>query len=142
MDDERLARLHILLVDDEPDVVRGITRVMHQRHPGWTVHMAVAVTDAMRILSSRGPDIDAAVCDINMPTLPGTSLLKLIQDLFPWIARITLSGMLDPGSILGASRFAEVHLCKPLPAERLCDEIIRLCRERSGTAERVPRPLP
>lgn len=140
MDDpERLSHLSVLLLDDDYQVVAGIARVIRRRHPGWTVHEALAITDAMRILDAHGVSIDVAVCDIRLPHLPGTSLLGLIREMFPWIIRITLSGMLDPESLAGAERNAEAHFCKPLPAERLCDAIIRLCRERPWSGERIPR---
>jgi len=117
-------RLHILLVDDDFFLIDALRRGIRVAYPGWTVHEAVTVQDAMRILDRRASGLDAAVCDINMPELSGTKLLKLIRDLFPHVIRVSLSGMLDGPSIVGAAKYAECQLCKPIPAAQLCDRVI------------------
>jgi DNA-binding NtrC family response regulator len=124
-------RLHILLVDDDFSLIDGIRRGLHRTFPGWTVYEAISVADAMRTLDRLAPSLDVVVCDLNMPELSGTKLLKLIQDMFPHIVRISLSGMLDGRSIVGATKHAECQLCKPISIEQLCNRIIQTCCARS-----------
>ncbi|MBN8524551.1 MAG: response regulator [Planctomycetes bacterium] len=123
-------RLHLLLVDDDLFLLEALQRGIHRSRPGWSVHAAGSAVQAMRLLDRLGADLDVAVCDILMPELPGTRLLKLIRDLFPHIVRMSLSGMLDGPSLVGAGKHSECRLCKPIPAELLCLHIIATYCER------------
>jgi len=134
------ANLRVLLLDDDWRITEGLRRHIHQHHPGWKVHQSIAVADALRVLDRHALEIDVAVCDINMPEVPGTQLLKLIRDAYPWMVRITLSGMLDAQSLVDSNKYAECKLVKPLAAERLCAEIVRLCGERGDSTP--PRVMP
>lgn len=123
--------LRLLVVDDDPLVIAGIRRNLRLCHPGWTVREAGSAMDAMHVLQRHANSIDVVVCDINMPFTPGTRLLKVMHALFPWIVRIALSGMLNGPTLVGCHKHAESHLCKPIPADRLFAEILRLYRLRT-----------
>lgn len=126
-------RLRILLVDDDYCLLHALHRDLCRAYPGWTIHGATTIAEAMRILDRSAANLDVIVCDINMPDLPGTKLLKLTRDLFPHIVRISLSGMIDASSLVGAGKYSEWRLCKPLPAQRLCEHIIEaFCRRQDA----------
>lgn len=122
--------LRLLVVDDDPLLLAGLRRNMRLSQPGWTVQEAGSVMEAMHVLQRHANSIDVAICDINLPLVPGTRLLKVMHAMFPWIIRVTLSGMLNGATLVGCNKHAEAHLCKPVPANLLFAEILRLHRLR------------
>jgi DNA-binding NtrC family response regulator len=133
-------RLRVLLVDDDTYLLHALKREFRRLQPGWIVVDTSSIPAAMRMLKQRADELDVAVCDIGMPDLPGTKLLKLISNLFPHIVRISLSGMLDGPSLVGAGKYAECQICKPIPAEQLCAHIVQSCRQRQVAAGDQPNP--
>lgn len=117
-------RLRLLLVDDDLFLLDALQRGMRRAHPTWSVHAAGSVPQAMRLLERLGPELDVVICDILMPDLPGTRLLKLIRELFPHIVRVSLSGMLDGPSLVGAGKYSECRLCKPILVDELCAKVV------------------
>ncbi len=126
-------RLRILLVDDDCYLLHALHRDLKRAYPDWTLYEATSVAEAMRILDRSAANLDVIVCDIRMPELSGTKLLKLTRDRFPHIVRISLSGMIDGASLIGALKYSECRLCKPLPAQRLSGHIIEtFCRRQDA----------
>jgi putative two-component system response regulator len=70
-------RSHILLVDDEPKVLRGLERVLLDDVSDWTVNTASGAEEALAKL--RQADYDAVVTDVNMPGRDGFALLSEIR---------------------------------------------------------------
>jgi len=66
---------HVLLVDDEPDVLRGFARVLRER--GHDVTSASRATEAMAKLSMG--HFDVVVSDIGMPDMDGIQLLREVR---------------------------------------------------------------
>lgn len=65
----------VLLVDDEPEVLRGFARVLRTR--GHEVVMAARGAEAIQKLSER--PFDVIVSDIAMPDMDGLQLLKEVR---------------------------------------------------------------
>jgi putative two-component system response regulator len=68
---------HVLLVDDEPEVLRGLQRVLGHAQSDWDVSTACRADDALHKL--RQTPCDAIVTDVNMPGQDGLTLLAEIQ---------------------------------------------------------------
>jgi CheY-like chemotaxis protein len=69
----------ILLIDDEPSIVRGLTRLLHR--DGYTVHTADNGQQALAQL--RAQHYDVVLCDLHMPALDGPTLYTIVQQHDP-----------------------------------------------------------
>jgi len=63
----------ILLVDDEPKILRGLRRVLSDDQSAWDVSTAGGADEAL--VRMRQIDFDAVVTDANMPGRDGFALL-------------------------------------------------------------------
>ncbi len=95
----------VLFVDDEPDVLSAIKRVMIDEP--YDILFAESGEDALAILKRR--DVHAVVVDLGMPKMDGLTLLKEIEQSDPHIIRLVLSVFSDSDSILSATNKGNVH---------------------------------
>jgi len=65
----------ILVVDDEPEVVEAIRRVLE--HAGFAVAVASSVESGLQITQERQPDV--VVTDVIMPKVHGLELIKALR---------------------------------------------------------------
>ncbi len=78
----------VLLVDDEPNVLDGLTRVL--RKEPYQILTANSAEDAARLLQGNG--IDLIVSDEEMPGMSGTEFLGRVAQDYPDTVRIVLTG--------------------------------------------------
>ena len=78
----------VLLVDDEPHVLAGLRRVLHQEP--YDLLCAGSVQDAFGYL--RGQTVDAIITDQDMPGMRGTTFLATVCREFPDTVRFMLTG--------------------------------------------------
>lgn len=87
----RLRKRRILIVDDEPMLLRSVSR--HLELLGWDV---VSCTDGGQGReAAHGGAFDAIVADLDLPTLTGTDLMDSLRDLRPSPRLIITSGHED-----------------------------------------------
>lgn len=121
---------NVLLVDDDIDLQEMNQLVL--RHRGHTVSLAYSAAEARTALDGSKPDI--VVLDVVMENATaGIDLAREIHERLPEIPVIMLTGIrgkLDPapqGFELDESKLPVVKfLDKPVPSERLADEIQQL----------------
>ena len=101
---------HILLVDDEPEVLNAISRVLRR---DYDISKANSAHEALSILEHT--DVDIILSDIRMPNLDGIELLRIIKRNKPAIARVLLSGYSDMDQSQKAieDNVASIILTKP-----------------------------
>ncbi len=122
---KNIDELSILFVDDEQAILDGIRRVLKPLHPSWRPQFVADPLKALLFLKQHAiSDLDVIVCDINMPNINGLQILQAVTEHYPAIIRIALSGQLDMKTMLGTSKFADCHLCKPVNMDQLCSTII------------------
>ncbi|MBN1510942.1 MAG: response regulator [Phycisphaerae bacterium] len=68
----------ILLVDDEPEALRGLERVLSTEPSGWAVCTAGSADEALARM--READFDAVVTDVRMPGRDGFWLLEAVRN--------------------------------------------------------------
>jgi diguanylate cyclase (GGDEF)-like protein len=109
--------IHILFVDDEPDILRAIDRLL--RKESYILHFAGSGSEALAIMAKTPMHI--VVTDIKMPGMDGLSLLKQIQALYPDTVRMALSGYLQIGQLLPCINTGEIfrYVTKPTKPEDL-----------------------
>ena len=83
--------MRILLVDDEPGVVRALTRLF--KGLGHEVASASCGPAAVALLDHFEPD--AVVSDYRMPGMTGAELLAVVARRYPAARRVLLSGFAD-----------------------------------------------
>lgn len=116
---------HILFVDDDPNLLSGIRRVIRKRAHDWTGHFAGSGLDALALM--REHKIDVVVTDMRMPRMDGSALLRVVSERYPNTVRIVLSGHQELEAALRAVPIAHQFLVKPCEPERLCGTIDRAC---------------
>jgi len=78
----------ILVVDDEPEVVEAIRRVLE--HAGFAVAVASSVESGLQITREHQPDV--VVTDVIMPKVHGLELIKALRARYPGVRVIAISG--------------------------------------------------
>jgi len=110
-------KLKILFVDDEPNIISGIKRMMYFMKSEWEMYFALSGLDALEKLANN--EIDIVISDMRMPGMDGAVLLEKVKELYPSTIRIILSGYSDKDLVLKASRSAHQILAKPIDAQIL-----------------------
>jgi len=118
----------VLLVDDEPNVLHGLTRALRQQP--FRTCTARSAEEAMDVLKAHS--VDLVVSDENMPGMCGTRFLSWVADTFPEVMRIILTGQPSVPSALHAINEGRVYryLTKP------CDTVELALAIRHGLEER------
>ncbi|OOE44679.1 hypothetical protein BZG06_08795 [Salinivibrio kushneri] len=116
-----MAYTEILLVDDEPHILRALKREL--RHFVAHIHTAASGEQALTILSEH--HIGLVISDYRMPHMDGAELLINIHQRYPDIATIMLSGHADlPGvsRAINAGALSQ-YVSKPWDREVLCNTV-------------------
>ena len=80
---------HILIVDDEPVIARGMQRSL-ERLELFTVEIAFNGEEALERINGSG--VDAMLLDINMPGMSGLELLMRLKETGTVIPTVIISG--------------------------------------------------
>jgi DNA-binding NtrC family response regulator len=137
--------LTVLFVDDEPAVIRAISRAIAGR-TGFEVLAAGSGAEALDVLRARS--VDVLVSDIDMPGMSGLELVRTARRAFPNTLRILLTGAGTMDRAVNAINEGEVvrFFAKPFDAEAftralsdLGERILLLRRERHAEAQRERR---
>ena len=115
-----MSRIHVLVVDDEPDFLKLIKRRLTKRN--LDVDTALSGEEALEFL--RGGTVDVAILDVRMPGLDGIETLKEIRKRFRDTAVIMLTGHGSMQSgIEGISHGAYDYILKPFSIDDLLERI-------------------
>lgn len=131
-----LNRPRILLVDDEPQVLQGLSL-----HLGRTydVEIAGGGTEGLERLA-REPAIAVVMSDMRMPGMDGATFLARSRQVVPETVRLLLTGQADIESAISAINNGQIFrfLSKPCPPPMLLAAIgAAVEQHRLITAERV-----
>jgi diguanylate cyclase (GGDEF)-like protein/PAS domain S-box-containing protein len=107
----------LLLLDDEENILRALTRVL--RRDGYRILTANRAQDAFALLAKH--DVQVILSDQRMPEMNGTEFLSRVKDLYPNTIRIVLSGYTDLKSVTDAINQGAIYkfLTKPWDDEQL-----------------------
>src|SRR5579872_6334588 len=83
-----------LVVDDEPSVRSYITAILQQEN--FTTLEAENGSHGLQIVQERDGDLDLIVSDIQMPNGDGLSLAHAVQESYPAVPVILISGQVNP----------------------------------------------
>ena len=101
----------ILLVDDDPIVLRALRRLLLGARPGWEIDMAESAEAALLLIESKSYDV--VVTDLQMPVLGGASLLARLKTEHPSTMRLIHSSHVESLTPEEAQDLAHAVLAKP-----------------------------
>jgi two-component system KDP operon response regulator KdpE len=120
----------ILLIDDEPQILRALSITLRARH--YEVDTATCGRRALAAAANRPPDL--VVLDLGLPDLDG---VEVIQSLRGWtsVPIIVLSGRSDPREKVAAlDAGADDYITKPFGMDEL------LARLRAAFRRAISQP--
>ncbi|MFW5995580.1 MAG: response regulator, partial [Spirochaetia bacterium] len=125
---ESESELHVLLVDDEPDVLNVLSAVLNSWAETRQLHFLRAESgeQALQLLESHGETIWIMLTDLKMPGMSGSELLRVTAERHPLLVSLVLTGETDPGELsrsVSAGIFG--YIPKPWDPETLIDEVDR-----------------
>ncbi len=88
--DERNALITVLVVDDEPMVLRVCRRILERA--GYSVFTADGAAQAFEVFGQPDCEVDVLVCDIRMSQMDGGELAEELRAKEPALAVIFMSG--------------------------------------------------
>jgi putative nucleotidyltransferase with HDIG domain len=109
--------LRILFVDDEPNVLQGLQRMLRPMRAEWQMGFASSGPEALEALAKE--PFDVIVSDMRMPGMDGADLLSAVMQKYPKMIRFILSGHSDREMILKSVGPTHQFLTKPCSAENL-----------------------
>lgn len=118
--DQRLPSVHVLVVDDTPEIREALTTILEGE--GARVTAVGTAEHALDLLEQSRPDV--LLSDLEMPRKDGYWLIGQVRALAPERGGLTpaacLTGRTDPedrARILGAG--FQYHIAKPVDMSRL-----------------------
>lgn len=107
----------LLLLDDEANILRAMTRVL--RRDGYRILSTTRVAEAFELLAAH--DVQVIISDQRMPEMSGTEFLSKVKDIYPDTVRIVLSGYTDLKSVTDAINEGAIYkfLTKPWDDEQI-----------------------
>ncbi len=120
-----MTKKNILFVDDEPQILEGLRHRLRRQRRKWKMGFVGGGHEALERL--REEPIDVIVTDMRMPQMDGAELLKRVQEEFPGIVRLVLSGHAELETAMRAVPVAHQFLNKPCDAGLLENVVERAC---------------
>src|SRR5581483_6512256 len=115
----------VLLVDDEPTIVRGYARIL--KAGGFNVEIAHDGVEAAELTRSRA--FDVIVSDISMPGMNGLALLRTVREHDLDVPVILMTGGPAVESAVQAMEYGALrYLIKPIEARHLVEVVARAAR--------------
>jgi len=116
----------VLVVDDSVNTRRALERDL--RSLGVSTLLAAMPLDAVRLLCNQEIHVDLAMVDLSLGPADGLHLLKHMEETYPNIRRVLISGRQRTCQLELAVAFGHAHaiLPKPWNREQLSEVISRL----------------
>jgi len=119
--------VHILIVDDEPNILRSLTRSLGRSYRITTCNTGA---EALTLLAKDG-SFDVVLCDLTMPGLDGVGLFERLNAVAPGLQDRLLfltAGVVTQRTQAFLDRENPKLLYKPVDLQELCDAIDALGR--------------
>lgn len=131
------AKTRILCVDDEPNVLEGLSLHLRRRYEIMT---ALSGAQGIEILERDGASTAVVMSDMRMPGMNGAVFLSRARQVVPDAVRVLLTGQADIDSAIAAVNDGQIFrfLTKPCPPAALLAAVDAAAEQhRLITAERV-----
>lgn len=121
--------MRVMFVDDEPQILKGIARMLDSADVDWDVITATSGEAALDEMTVKA--VDVVVSDMKMSGMDGAELLEKVSRLYPSTVRIILSGQSSKAAAFRAVEPMHQYLAKPCEALKLRETIARSCSLRN-----------
>ncbi|WP_372986901.1 EAL domain-containing protein [Marinobacter sp.] len=111
----------LLLLDDETNILRALTRVL--RRDGYRILTTTSVQEAFSLLAEN--HVQVIISDQRMPEMSGTEFLSRVKGIHPDTVRIVLSGYTDLKSVTEAINEGSIYkfLTKPWDDKQIREHV-------------------
>ncbi|MGC4094160.1 MAG: response regulator [Polyangiaceae bacterium] len=127
--------MHLVLVDDDPEVLTAMGRMLRAAEPNWLISMAKNGREALNLLSEQKADV--VVTDLHMPVMDGFQLLQRLERSHPETIRIVHSSHTATLATELLRYLAHNVLTKPTPASQVL-ALLRWAVRAAGDVRRHP----
>ena len=132
--------MKILIVDDEPDVIKVITMSFQMHQPAWEVVGAPDGAEALERFDTDRPDV--VLLDVGLPEMSGFEVLRRIR-LFSDVPVIMLTVKDDEMSkVQGLELGADDYVTKPFGHLELLARVRAVLRRAEALPLAHEQPLP
>ncbi|MCK0132326.1 sigma-54 dependent transcriptional regulator [Flavobacteriaceae bacterium F08102] len=134
-----LAKENILLVDDDIDILELLQR--HLQAMNFHTYKAVSVKEALQILEDT--TIDLLITDIQMPEVDGLQLVKYVDEHYPALPKLVITGYPSVHGVLDVLKSGETnYLIKPFTKQELQQAVDKSISsyKQQATPERIKFP--
>ncbi|MCG8587940.1 MAG: response regulator [Proteobacteria bacterium] len=129
----------ILFVDDEQKILDGIRRSLRKQRKVWEMEFVLGGAEALERMQEQS--FDVLVTDMRMPGIDGAELLTRVQDQYPNVVRLVLSGHAELEGLMRAVPVAHQFLSKPCEPDVLQSVVERACQLHGLLADERLREL-
>ena len=120
---ETPAKKKLLFVDDEPNILSGLRRLLRTHRHQWDMTFLSSPEQALALLEEQ--HFDVLITDLRMPNTNGIQLLEQVKQKHPDVIRFILSGHGDTDMMIQSVSVAHQFMSKPCNAEILQSAIER-----------------
>jgi HD-like signal output (HDOD) protein len=128
-----------LFVDDEPRILDGLRRSLRSKRLEWDMAFAGDGAEALELLGQAPYDV--VVSDMRMPGMDGAELLTHVSKRHPEVARVVLSGHVEPEAAFKVAVAGHRFLSKPSDAESVIGVIEQLLVRTSSSHQSEARRI-
>jgi HD-like signal output (HDOD) protein/ActR/RegA family two-component response regulator len=111
----------ILFVDDDPNVLQGLRRLLHHKRADWRMAFAASGKEALAMMAAA--PVDVLISDMRMPEVDGAALLAETARRHPGTIRFILSGQSSKESLFRAVGPCHQYLSKPCEGKVLEERV-------------------
>lgn len=126
----------VLVVDDEPALARGLSRLLKRQYSVFTANSGQQALDILEVERA----IDAVLCDISMPGMTGQALYEEAVRRYPALEhrfRFMSGGSPVREDVEWRDRMRHRILAKPFPTEHLFAAIEAACEAKNEDSPTV-----
>ncbi|MCL9781190.1 response regulator [Vibrio sp. S4M6] len=135
-----MQKAQVLIVDDEQDILKSLTRILRQQYDVTTFTSGQEALDHL-----QDNPIDVIISDMRMPEMDGAEFLTKAKDVCPDAIRLLLTGYSDMESTIRAVNEGGIYsyLSKPWDNEELkltvakVLEVLELRKEKKRLTEEL-----
>lgn len=113
----------ILFVDEDPNVLHGLRRALHDMREEWEMTFCLGSKTAFENMEAEF--FDVVVSGLSIPGMDDKAFLGKIREKYPETLRIVLSGQTNKESIAHLAGTAHQYLSKPCDPDMLISAIAR-----------------
>ncbi|WP_372982912.1 EAL domain-containing protein [Marinobacter sediminum] len=129
-DSDNPSEKNLLLLDDESNIIRALTRVF--RRDGYRILSTTSVQEAFALLAAH--EVQVIISDQRMPEMSGTEFFSQVKAIYPNTVRIVLSGYTDLKSVTEAINEGSIYkfLTKPWDDKQIREQIAQAFKFHSS----------